>query len=151
MIEKLKNSAHVTSEKSKAKVDVQFIALKTLDKSKVKFFKVFKESDMPDFDFSMLKGKKGEVPNFESTQDDDVNTDTEVLNNGKNKCFKDLLVVKEYLRHRPEKVRRSLKTHQIWTPRFNGHMPMKTMPQKRFASQEKIEPAFSPVKKRDTC
>lgn len=135
----------------KKKVDFQLIKLKTLDKTGEKFFRVFKESDMPDFDFSKLRGKKGEEPQIESTQDDDVNTDTDVLNSGTNKCFKDLLVVKDYLRHKPEKVRRSLKTHKIWAPQFNGQLPMRTMPQKRFASQERIEPAFSPVKRRTTC
>lgn len=96
-------------------MDFQLIKLKTLDKTGEKFFRVFKESDMPNFDFSKLRGKKGEEVLIDSTQDDDVNTDTDVLNSGTNKCYKDLLVVKDYLRHKPEKVRRSLKTYKIWT------------------------------------
>ena len=46
---------------------------------------------MPDFNFSHLRGKKGEHVLVDSTQDDDVNTDTDVLNSGTNKCYKDLL------------------------------------------------------------
>ena len=102
-------------EKSKKKVNFQLIKLRTLDKTAEKFFRVYKESDMEDFDFSHLRGKKGEHVLVDSTQDDDVNTDTDVLNSGTNKCYKDLLIVKDYLKHKPEKVRRSLKTFKIWS------------------------------------
>ena len=106
---------------------------------------------MPDFDFAKLVGKKGGEPQISLTQDDDVNTDTEVLETGIKKCFKDLLVVRDYLRHKPSKVRRSLKSHKIWAPQFDGQLPMKTIPQKRFDSPERIELDFRPVKRRITC
>ena len=71
-------------------------------------------------------------------QDDDVNTDTEVLNSGTNTCYKDLLIVKDYLKHKPEKVRRALKTWKTWSPYFGDNLPTKSMglPQKRFASMD---------------
>ena len=127
------------------------IKLKNLDKTGDKFFRVYKESDMPGFDFSHLRGKKGEEVLVDSTQDDDVNTDTDVLNSGTNKCYKDLLIVKDYLRHKPEKVRRSLKTWKLWTPYFLGELPMKTLPKKRFQSQEKIEGVNNSATRRTTC
>ena len=57
----------MSPKKSKKKVDFQLINLKTLDGTGERFFRVFKESDMPDFDFSKIKGKKGEEPVIEST------------------------------------------------------------------------------------
>ena len=114
-----------------------------MDKTGEKFFRVYKEADLPGFDFSEFKPAKGDKEDclVDSTQDDDVNTDTEVLNSGTNTCYKDLLVVKDYLKHRPDKVRRALKTWKIWAPYFQGQLPIKGIPsaQKRFASMDRME------------
>ena len=104
---------------------------------------------MPGFDFSSFKAKDRSEVLVDSTQDDDVNTDTDVLNSGVNTCFKDLLVVKDYLKHNPEKVRKALKTWKIWSPYFNSSLPLKKLPQKRFASEDRAE-RYS-VRRRITC
>ena len=57
---------------------------------------------------------------IESHHDDDNDTDTEVLNSGKQTCFQDLLTVKAALKLRAEELRRRLNTFKIWAPKFGG-------------------------------
>ena len=39
--------------------------------------------------------------------------------------LKDLLVVKDYLKYKPEQVKRTLKTFKLWAPLFRGDLPYK--------------------------
>jgi hypothetical protein len=67
------------------------MSLKSLDGTHEKFFKVYKDEDIG-LDFSRLERKESLI--IEAHQDDDVETENEVLENGIQTCFKDLLVVK---------------------------------------------------------
>jgi hypothetical protein len=67
------------------------MSLRSLDGTHEKFFKVFKDEDLG-LDFSRLERKESLI--IEAHQDDDVETEHEVLDNGTQTCFKDLLVVK---------------------------------------------------------
>ena len=69
-----------------------------------------------------------------------MDTDEDVLRSGTQTCYRDLLVVKDWLGHDPRKVRKSLKTWRIWAPHFQGKLPMRQQaPQShtRFASMDK--------------
>ena len=75
---------------------------------------------MTGFNFNKFvtdKGKQAEVL-IDTVQDDDVDTDEEVLRSGAQTCYRDLLIVKDWLAHDQMKVRKSLKTWKIWAPQF---------------------------------
>ncbi len=81
----------------------------------------------------------GEFPQFnaqgketivDSAQDDDVESDEEVVRSGVQTSFKDLLVVKDWLKLHPEKVRQGLKTFKLWAPMFGGRLPYKSVVRK---------------------
>ncbi len=102
--------------------------LKTLDLKGEKYFKVYRDSDvLPDLPNFARDGKETLI---DSTQDDDVESDEEVMNSGVQTSFKDLLVVKDYLRHNPERVRAALRTFKIWAPYFGGRLPYAKQPQR---------------------
>ena len=67
--------------------------------------------------------KNGKDNLIDSTQDDDVESDEDVMQSGVKTSFKDLLVVKDYLRHKPEQVKKSLRTFKLWAPLFGGNLP----------------------------
>lgn len=69
---------------------------------------MYNDSDIG-IDVSGFTGKKGQEAFVESTQDDDVNSDSGVVESGIQTCYRDLLVVKDYLKHHPDKVRRALR------------------------------------------
>ena len=96
--------------------------LKTLDLKAEKYFHVYRDSDVIP-DLKQLKTKDGKDALIDSAQDDDVESDEEVMNSGVQTSFKDLLIVKDYLRHQPEKVRAALRTFKLWAPLFGGRLP----------------------------
>ena len=67
---------------------------------------------------------RGQKTLIDSAQDDDLESDDDVVRAGVETSFKDLLVVKDRLRMPAEKVRSSLKTFRIWAPNFRGKLPM---------------------------
>ena len=78
---------------------------------------------------------------IDAAQDDDVDTDEEVLRSGTQTCYRDLLVVKDWLGHDPRKVRKSLKTWRIWAPHFQGRLPTREQAPSRhtrFASMDRF-------------
>ena len=60
-----------------------------------------------------------------STQDEDCDSDDEVVKSGVQRSFADLLVVKDWLKRRPDRVKRFLKTLKIWAPILGGRLPYK--------------------------
>ena len=86
-----------------------------------KFFRVYADADvltgLPKFD------KEGNDCLVDSTQDDDVESDDDVVQSGIHTSFRDLLVVKDYMKLPPEKVRTSLRTYKLWAPLFGGRLP----------------------------
>lgn len=78
----------------KEKVNFQVVGLKQSNGTQ-RYFKVFNDADVG-LDFS----KMGEKVIIESHMDDDVDTDTDVLGNGRQCCFRDLLPVKQILKER---------------------------------------------------
>ena len=101
------------------KVNFQLMSLFSLDKTYKKFFKVYNDADLG-LDFSKFMNQKTIV---ESAQDDDVQTENEVLDNGVQTCYKDLLVVKQALKNPFEKVQKALRTFKLWAPLFGGNLP----------------------------
>lgn len=86
-----------------------------------KFFRVYSDkdvlADLPTLD------KDGNDTLVDSAQDDDVESDDEVVRSGVQTSFRDLLVVKDYMKVNPEKVRVALRTFRLWAPLFGGRMP----------------------------
>lgn len=80
-----------------------------------KYFKVYKDRDIG-LDFSHFAGRTI----IESFQDDDVASDQDVIDNGKQTCFRDLLQVKAALRQ--PYLRNQLNTWRTWQPIF-GRLP----------------------------
>jgi len=62
---------------------------------------------------------------IDSAQDDDVESDEDVVLSGEQTSLKDLLIVKDWLRLPAEKVRVNLKTFKLWAPLFGGNLPYK--------------------------
>jgi len=91
------------------------MALKT-SQGGSKYFKVYKDADVG-IDFSKWPGRTI----VDSHMDDDVESDQEVLNNGKQTCYRDLLDVKTA--QRQPGVRQRLMTFRMWSPMFGGTMP----------------------------
>lgn len=85
-------------------------------------FRQFNDNDIG-IDISKFESEYDEELCVEAYQDDDLESDCEVLNAGTQQCFQDLLVVKETLNIPFEIVRRKLKTFRIWAPAFNGTLP----------------------------
>ena len=77
------------------------MTLKTLDLKNDKFFRVYQDSDviadLPEFN-------KGRETIVDASQDDDVESDSEVVEAGIETSFKDLLVVRELFKNKPEQV-----------------------------------------------
>ena len=117
----------MNGRENEKKVKFSLLKLSTLSKRADKFFKVYQDEDIG-IDITKFLGKEGREAVVESTQDDDVNSDRGVVQSGVQTCYRDLLVVKDYLHHHPDKVRRSLKTFKFWAPYFRGNMPTKVDP-----------------------
>ena len=114
-------------------MNFQLVRLKTLDLKAEKYFKVYRDSDViPNLSSFNKNGKEVLI---DSAQDDDVESDDEVVNSGIQTSFKDLLVVKDYLRHNPERVRAALRTFKTWAPLFGGRMPYAPRTNERNHSQ----------------
>ena len=67
--------------------------------------------------------KDGQETLVDSTQDDDVESDEEVMQSGVQTSYKDLLAVKDYLKLKPDRVKTSLRTFKLWAPLFGGRLP----------------------------
>lgn len=61
-------------------------------------FRLFKDDQV------IIENTSCPMPVIESIQDDDVDTDDEVMAGGKNRCFQDLRVIKEFYRLDPHKL-----------------------------------------------
>jgi len=96
------------------------MSMRTLDGTHEKFFKVFKDEDIG-LDFTRIWRKEELI--IEAHQDDDVETESETLDNGTQTCFKDLLIVKQALKNPPDKLKRTLRTYRLWSPLFGGILP----------------------------
>ena len=118
IIQTAKHSNRPPTKEPEKKISFQLISLRSLDGTHEKFFKVFKDEDLG-LDFSRF----GDNLIIESHQDDDVETENEVLDNGTQTCYKDLLVVKAALKNPADKVRRALRTFRLWSPLFSGILP----------------------------
>ena len=75
--------------------------------------------------FKNLKTERGEIPVVDVGQDDDVESDNEVVQNGIEISIKDLLVVRNLInmhRDNPDRIRCALKTYRMWAHLFpNKH------------------------------
>ena len=96
----------------------------SLDGLSTKAFPVFADYDaytekLPKFD------EDGQETMIELEQDDDVESDEDVVRSGEYTSKKDLLVVKDWLRKPAEHIRTNLKTFKLWAPMFGGKLPYK--------------------------
>lgn len=66
---------------------------------------------------------KGKEILIDSAQDDDLESDEGVMQSGVQTSIGDLLVVKDYLKLKPERVKTSLRTFKLWAPLFGGRLP----------------------------
>lgn len=62
---------------------------------------------------------------IEASQDDDVHSDEEVVKSGTQTSFRDLLVVKDFLKVEPERRKHTLRSFKLWAPLFGGDLPYK--------------------------
>jgi len=102
----------------------QLLRLKTLDLAGEKFFRVFKDSDVLGNDLPQFN-HEGRETLVDSAQDDDVESDEEVMRSGVQTSLKDLLIVKDWLRLHPDKIRKGLRTFKLWAPLCGGKLPYK--------------------------
>ena len=96
--------------------------LTALDGLSKKAFPVFADFDI--FADKLPKfSSDGKETLIDSSQDDDVDSDEDVVRSGEHTSYNDLLVVKDWLKKPPEYVRVNLKTFKIWAPYFGGNLP----------------------------
>ena len=79
------------------------MALKNLKGKGEKFFKVYRDTDI--LATSLPPFHKGKKTTLELNQDDDVESSEEVTVQGKKTTYYDLVVVKAYLKLKPDKMR----------------------------------------------
>ena len=101
-----------------------FKELRTLDGLGKKAFPVFDDDavfghELPQF------SSDGRETLIDSAQDDDVESDSDVVLSGEQTSLKDLLIVKDWLKLPAEKIRVNLKTFKLWAPLFGGTLPYK--------------------------
>ena len=77
--------------------------MKTLDGKGEKFFRLYNDCDM--LAASLPAFYRGKKTMLELKQDDDVESTEEVTYQGKKTTYYDLVVVKAYLKMKPEKMR----------------------------------------------
>ena len=98
--------------------------LATLDGLSKKAFPVYADLDV--FTEMLPKfSEDGQETLIDSAQDDDVESDEEVVRSGEHTSYNDLLVVKDWLRKPAEHIRVNLKTFKLWAPMFGGQLPYK--------------------------
>lgn len=93
--------------------------LNSLDGLGKQMFPVFADEDVFGYDLPQST-QDGRETIIDSTQDDDVESNSSTVKAGKQTTLKDLLVVKDWLKMEPSRVRKNLKTFKLWAPFFGG-------------------------------
>ena len=102
----------------------KMLSLKTRDKKAIKF-NIYDDSDLG---LELKKLQIFENDNFiKLNQDDDVDTDEDILKSGLNACFKDLIKIKGLL-GKSHDYRQHCRGYDTWSKAFKGPIPMKVKP-----------------------
>ena len=81
------------------------------------YFKVYRDENIG-LDFSKFQGKTI----HECDQDDDLESDQDIVENGHQRCMADLMVAKAALRLPLLQQHQKLSTYKLWAPLF-GRLP----------------------------
>ena len=98
--------------------------LLSLKSKKPKYFKVYKDEDVIP-GISQVLTAKGEEAFVPANQDDDLESDEDIVKSGIKTSMRDMLIVRDALkRYKPERLQEKLKNFRKHAPMFGGVLPL---------------------------